>query len=226
MDLISKALQYQSVVNRCILRLDGHRGAKTLAAKSLGISTDTLKKYLRLLDLPSEVQANVTSGKIKLFEALLIQRLPDERQVEIAEYYINRKIGRSRLTEIVNDIIDGRTEKLTLNQVDINIKKELERLIEHLGFFIDESLTDDTIMVIKTWDEDIVKHLFLVKSSVDSIDYNLDISIPQQNMLSKNGIRITFKLPGLPGKDDLAKLACMLFKRIETLREKINKKSD
>jgi flagellar biosynthesis component FlhA len=222
MDLIATANRYKSKVDFAIAALNMKRGALKQVAKSENISPDLLKKYLRLLNLPSEVQANVSAGRIKLVEAILIERLPADRQIEISEYYLNRKISRKRLTEIVNGILQGSPEQTSLTNIDVNIRKELERLIESLGFIVDDKLTDDSIAVIKSWDEDLVKHLFLVKNSVDIKDYNLDISIPTPSRLNSQGIKITLTLSGVPQKDQIATLICQLFRRVETLRTKLS----
>jgi len=221
MDLITKALDLKQKYRTLIDNTGKAHGAISKVAKVSRMSPDTVKKYLRLLDLPSEIQLNIQAGKIKLAEALIISRLPADRQVEIAEYYLNRKLNRKRLTEIVNAILDGRPEQTKLTKIDINIRKELERLIESLGFYIDENLTDESTAVIKTWDEDLVKHLFLVRSSTDSIDHSLDISIPSNGRINRDGIKLTINLIGLPKQDDLAVLICHLFRRIEVLRNKL-----
>lgn len=223
---IQKALKYKRDLNQALGRSKVQRGVKSLIAKHNKISPDTLKKHLRLLDLDDEIQDLISVGRISFGVACIIMQAPKSKQLFVAQRYIYDSLSRSQLQELVRDINDGKEHVSHSIPVDSDVAKHLEKLIEELGISIIEDRSDNSKIVIKSWDEEFAKRLLLIRREKDDFDYATSISIPSSVTFMSEGIEISLEFISGDKIGNSFELAAVLLTRIFNLNKRITDKKN
>jgi len=103
------------------------------AAGQLGIDRASLANYMRLLDLPMEVQDLVAAGRLSMGHARAILGLrEDDRRRELAQRAVSEDLSVRRVEELVARRVGPR--KISRRETsDPHIRSLEERLMERLG---------------------------------------------------------------------------------------------
>jgi ParB family chromosome partitioning protein len=122
---IDRAKAYRDLCDRFGLKQEE-------AAAQLGIDRATLANFIRLLDLPEDVQALVDSGALTMGHARAILGVHgDERRRALAERVAKEGLSVRRVEELAAE--RSKSRKPAKRHVDPNVRSFEEQLMERLG---------------------------------------------------------------------------------------------
>ena len=90
------------------LLMDELQATQAQVAKQVGFERSTVANFLRLLELPSAVQAHVSRGTLSMGHARCLLALPDHETMEItAEATIKQNLSVRALESLVKEMLEG-----------------------------------------------------------------------------------------------------------------------
>ena len=94
------------------LLMDELKATQAQVAKQVGFERSTVANFLRLLELPTTVQAHVSRGTLSMGHARCLLALPDHETMEItADASIKQNLSVRALESLVKDMLEGSKSK-------------------------------------------------------------------------------------------------------------------
>ena len=133
LNAIEISLGMQRLVEECGLTQEA-------LAERLGKKRSTVANYLRLLNLPNEIQYAIKSGAISMGHAKAIAAVESKaKQLSLLKRCIKSNLSVRQLEELVRTLTDKR-EKVATSIVDEEYPESYTRLVEYLEKFFSQDI--------------------------------------------------------------------------------------
>ena len=132
LDAIEIAISYKRLIDECSLKHEE-------VAKRVGKDRSTVSNYLRLLELPADVQQHIRDRKLSMGHARAIVSAGNAKvQSEIAQYAVDEKISVRQIEEFVKKLNQPKPEKQKLKKEEpTELPENYSTLIELLEKYFD-----------------------------------------------------------------------------------------
>lgn len=130
LDAIEIAISYKRLMNECSLTQEE-------LSTRIGKNRSTIANYIRLLNLPANIQLGIRENKISMGHARALLAIEEEdTQLMIFKQILKYDFSVRKVEEVVRQLMEEKkTEKNTENKKVLRTQKEYDQLQKHLSNF-------------------------------------------------------------------------------------------
>ena len=132
LNALEVALSLQRLMDECSLTQD-------LLSERVGKKRSTIANYMRLLKLPTEVQAAVREEYITMGHAKAIASAPEDSQLSVLKKTLKKNLSVRQTEELVRKLNEG--VKKAVEVEDEEFPESYGKLVEHLEKFFSQNIS-------------------------------------------------------------------------------------